>query len=148
MPASEKRVAVRVAGILVRDGRVLLVRHEREGASYWVVPGGHVEEDEPLEVTLKREFREEIGLEVRVEDIVMINDFISPKRHILNLYFSVTESDGASAEPRDTPDGGVSAFRWFDPTEMERIKIRPDIARELARLASGEKLTDIYLGMR
>ena len=35
---------IRVAGLLINGGRVLLVRHEKDGRSYWLLPGGGVEE--------------------------------------------------------------------------------------------------------
>jgi len=146
MGADEKGLEVRVAGVLVRDGRVLLVRHERKGETYWVVPGGHVEVGEPLAEALKREFTEEIGLAVRVNDLVMANDFLKGERHGLNLYFSVTDARDETGDPATTADGGISEFGWFDAAEIRRLSIRPDIGPELARLASGGRPPEIYLG--
>jgi 8-oxo-dGTP diphosphatase len=61
----------RVAAVVVRDGRVLMVRERRrgptgrhDGAEYWVLPGGGVEPGEAPEEALVREVREEVGLEV------------------------------------------------------------------------------------
>jgi len=43
--------------VLVEDGRVLLIRHERLGV--WLYPGGHVEPNETPREAAEREFREE-----------------------------------------------------------------------------------------
>jgi 8-oxo-dGTP diphosphatase len=59
------RKCVVASGVLIRDGRVLMIRHRRLGVYFY--PGGHVENGEtPLE-TVVREFEEEAGL--RVEPI-------------------------------------------------------------------------------
>jgi len=53
------------SGVLIRDGKVLMIRHRRLGI--YLYPGGHVENNEtPLEA-VTREFEEETGL--RVEPI-------------------------------------------------------------------------------
>lgn len=51
-------------GVLIEDGKVLLVRHGRLGV--WLYPGGHLEPGETPEEAAVREFREETGLEVEV----------------------------------------------------------------------------------
>lgn len=60
-----------VAGILVRDGRVLLGhRHpsRRWFPACWDFPGGHVEHGEAGPAALRRELREELGITAAVDD--------------------------------------------------------------------------------
>ncbi|MFJ9341582.1 NUDIX hydrolase [Streptomyces sp. NPDC101733] len=59
----------RVAAVIVREGRVLMVRERgrgpsglHDGASYWTLPGGGVEPGEDLEAAVRREVAEETGL--------------------------------------------------------------------------------------
>jgi ADP-ribose pyrophosphatase YjhB (NUDIX family) len=58
------RTAVR-AVLLDPDDRVLLVqfREPETGAVFWTTPGGGLEDDETVEDALRRELREEVGLE-------------------------------------------------------------------------------------
>ena len=58
----------RVVGIVIHNGRVLAHRGEDEG--FWTLPGGHAELLEPAALTLKRELREELGIEVEVDRLV------------------------------------------------------------------------------
>ncbi len=55
-----------VAGVILdRRGRVLLLRHRFWKDQRWGLPGGHAQRGETLAATLRRELREETGLEVR-----------------------------------------------------------------------------------
>ena len=53
---------IRVAGLLRRGDAVLLCNHRKGEQSYWLLPGGGVEEGETLEQALRRELAEECGL--------------------------------------------------------------------------------------
>ncbi|BCJ26785.1 DNA mismatch repair protein MutT [Actinocatenispora sera] len=56
-----RRIAA-VAGILVRDDRLLLVRQQFRVRGFWSLPGGTVEDGESLLAALSRELVEETGL--------------------------------------------------------------------------------------
>jgi len=86
---SHKKIRIRVAGLVVEENKVLLIAHKKKGEIYWLLPGGGVEYQESLDEALKREFIEELGLNVTVGDIALIADSIEPngKRHIVNIVF-------------------------------------------------------------
>ena len=125
------------ASAIVRDeqGRLLLARRAAEPhLGKWDLPGGFLEEGEhPLD-GLRRELREEAGVEIEPLELAAIemdvygNDDGSP--WTLNLYW---EARIASGDPR--PDDDVSEFRWFAPEELpgdEQIAFA-NVARVLTR---------------
>ena len=62
-----------VGAVVVLDGGVVLVRRARPpGAGEWTLPGGRVELGEPLDAAVRREMREELGLEVEVGPVLEI----------------------------------------------------------------------------
>lgn len=68
---------VGVGGVVIRDGRALLVRRGKPPLfGRWVVPGGTVELGETLEEALVREMREETGLEVVAVEVLTVFDRI------------------------------------------------------------------------
>ena len=54
-------VAYAACALIVRDGRILLVRHSYVRG--WLLPGGGVARGEPAQAAILREMREEIGLQ-------------------------------------------------------------------------------------
>jgi ADP-ribose pyrophosphatase YjhB (NUDIX family) len=100
------------------DGRLLLVRRAAgvfDG--YWDLPGGFLDEDEhPLD-TMRRELREETGLEVEPLDFLGFwidrysEDESGPST--LNLYWTARVVGG---EPEAADD--ASELRWFAPHEL------------------------------
>ena len=106
-------MSVRVAVVLVKEGRVLLARHEKGGESYWVLPGGAVEPGETLAEALRRELREEAALAVEPGDILFVNDGYRPEAETVAVYFSATltgnmalrHSSGPPSAAQGRPEG-------------------------------------------
>jgi 8-oxo-dGTP diphosphatase len=100
------------------DGRILLARRAAEVFNgYWDLPGGFVDVDEhPLD-TVRRELREETGLEVEPLEFLGVwmdrysEDDSGPST--LNLYWTARIAGG---EPEAADD--VSELRWFAPSEL------------------------------
>jgi ADP-ribose pyrophosphatase YjhB (NUDIX family) len=62
---------VGVGGVVIDQGRALLVRRAREPAlGEWTIPGGLLEVGETLAAAVERELREETGLIVRVVELI------------------------------------------------------------------------------
>ncbi|MBT9595414.1 MAG: NUDIX domain-containing protein [Vitreoscilla sp.] len=78
------------AGVIVEhEGRVLLVNHVRPGRyDFWVCPGGGVKGDESLEEAAAREAFEETGLNVRIVQLLYIEELISPECRYVKFWFS------------------------------------------------------------
>jgi 8-oxo-dGTP diphosphatase len=113
--ASSKPTA---GALCVRDGRLLLARRRAEPfRGRWDIPGGFLEEGEDPIAGLRRELKEETGLDVEPERFVGVwmdrygGD--STGTTTLNMYWTARVVGG---EPQPADD--VSELRWFDPDAL------------------------------
>jgi 8-oxo-dGTP diphosphatase len=74
-----ERPVVGIGGVVIEQGRALLIRRGSEPLrGHWSIPGGTLEIGESLEAGVARELQEETGLEVRVLDLIEVFDRIFP----------------------------------------------------------------------
>ena len=97
------KVRVRVCGLLVQKGNVLLIKHEGIGPKgfLWAPPGGGVNFGESLELALKREFLEETGLEISIARLLFINEHIDHLHHAIEFFYEVKKTGGQPAPGHD-----------------------------------------------
>lgn len=95
----------RVGGLPIRDGRILV---QRDKSGVHAVIGGHVAFGETAAETLKREFREETGLEVQVDELLAVQENFfawgNKPCHQVHFYYFVTLPEAA------LPGGGPYPF--------------------------------------
>ena len=78
---SQARFAVTAGAVVTDDrGRVLLLKHRFRPGAGWGVPGGFMEEGEQPDEAIRRELREEIGLEVEKLKLVTTRAFKKPRQ--------------------------------------------------------------------
>jgi len=120
------------AVILVPGDRVVLVRRKNPPLG-WAIPGGFVDEGEPLEAAATREAAEETGL-----GVTLLEQFHSysdpardPRRHTISTVFLAS----ASGEPRGGDDADEArAFAWDalpSPIVFDHREILADVRRYL-----------------
>lgn len=138
---------VRVAAVILIGGKLLLVRQRKGGEPYYLLPGGGVNRGETLEQALRREVREETGLECSVGAPILINDTIAPTggRHLVNITFRAEATAGKLLERPADP--AIEGIELVHPSALEGLDLRPPIAPALlAMLASTSKEPIRYLG--
>lgn len=125
---------LRVAALVIRDDRVLLVRHVKYGETRWLLPGGGVDRGETLADALRRELREETGLQVAPGPLVSFEEAVSPDgaRHVVQLVF---RAEILSGEARATGDDARVAEAVFVPVaELPALCLHLCGAERLANL--------------
>jgi len=89
----KNKIRFRVCGILEFEGCILLINHSKKG-KLWLPPGGAVAFEESAHEALIREFKEECGLEIEVEEFLFCGEYIENDLHALELFFSVRKTGG------------------------------------------------------
>ncbi len=136
------RPVVGVGGVVIRDGRALLIRRGSEPLKgQWSIPGGLLELGETLEEGVRRELREETGLEVRVLELIEVFERIfpdpdptpsgqrpTPRYHFVILDYLCEAPEG---EPR--AGGDVTQVAFATEAELDQFHLTPTATRVLRK---------------
>jgi 8-oxo-dGTP diphosphatase len=105
--------SVSVSGVITDDhGRALLIR--RRDNHQWEPPGGILEPDESIDDGLRREVREETGLDIQPDTLGGI--YKNMNRGIVALVFRGKITGGQLATNDE-----VTAFRWADEATIRQL---------------------------
>lgn len=125
------------------DGQILLTQHKKDGV--WVLPGGHLEENEDIHTAMKREIREEFGisasffemdneeilhhkgkklkhypLPISIYELSYKNSEGKDKSRIEYIFLMETDEQISSTQIEEIYD-----YKWFDPDEI--LSMKPNI---------------------
>jgi len=125
-----------VRAVVVERGEVLLIERTRNGETYWVFPGGHIAAGETAEAALAREIREEVGIEIRVLDILTTNQAAdgSVDRWYVCERVAGFPGTGTGPEMSHDPrygDRGAYAVHAVPVGELQELNVVPHRIRDL-----------------
>ncbi|HVE57913.1 MAG TPA: NUDIX hydrolase [Pyrinomonadaceae bacterium] len=107
---TQKKFTASVAVIITnRGGKVLLLEHILRPASGWGIPGGFLDQGEQPEIAVRRELREETGIELENLKMVRVRTL---NRHI-EMLFRAESNDAARVLSRE-----IKSLDWFDVDQM------------------------------
>lgn len=144
LPMLEKPTArVGARAVILHQGKVLLLRAEEPGRTYYFLPGGHVKHGERAQEAAVREVREETGLEVAVERALGVREFIAARHarrprnmpaghHVLAVIFLCKLT--GDAQGRFQGDAGatsVSGMEWIDLAGIGGLELHPPHVKTL-----------------
>ena len=95
---------VRVTGILIEEGRLLLVKQKVSSDREWSLPGGRVEQGETLEEAVTREIEEETGLSTKVIKLLYLCDKPDASPSLLHITFLLQRTGGELRLPSNEFD--------------------------------------------
>ena len=134
----ERRQVMVVAGVIERQGRVLICQRRKKGRHglKWEFPGGKVEPGETTRAALERELLEELGVKAKIgPEIVRYEYRYRNSRPILLIFYRVASYEGALSNRVFEQicweqAGKLSGYDFLDGDE--------DFIRRLARGELGE----------
>jgi len=133
---------VAVGGIVVKDGRVLLIRRGKEPSyGLWSIPGGAVNLGEELRAAARREVREECGIEIEVTEIVEVLDrVVRDSDGRIQYHYVLIDYLARWASGDPAPSSDVLEVRWVVPDDLSQYQMTqgtPDVIRKM--LAAGKR---------
>jgi 8-oxo-dGTP diphosphatase len=130
-----ERPVVGVGGVVIVDGRALLIRRGNpplEGE--WSIPGGTLEVGETLLDAVRRELAEETGIEVRVGELIEVFERIfpdcdgRPKYHFVIVDYLCEAIRGTAR-----PGSDVTDVAWATESELPKYSLTPTATRVIMK---------------
>jgi 8-oxo-dGTP pyrophosphatase MutT (NUDIX family) len=123
----------RASAILVKDGKILLLRRVKPDREYFIFPGGGVEKGEGVEEALTREVKEELSLEIKkwrflfgVEDLAVPSGTTIHKGDRDEYYFLIEEYAGipeiGGPEKERMNEQNQYHIAWLGLDEAEKME--------------------------
>ena len=107
--ATQKKFTASAGAVIVKEKKVLLLEHAMRAGPGWGIPGGFLEHREQADEGLRRELREEIGLElknIRLLHVKIVGSHIE--------FFFYAEANG----PGEIKSREIKSIRWFEADEL------------------------------
>jgi 8-oxo-dGTP diphosphatase len=122
-----KKFNIRIYGLLINDKQeVLISDEERLGFQFTKFPGGGLEWGEGIIEGLKREFKEELNIEIDVLDLYYITDFFQVSAfhesdQLISIYYLVRTNTIEKIKINQTPtfDKNIETHRWLPLSNLD-----------------------------
>ncbi|MDQ2863974.1 MAG: NUDIX domain-containing protein [Bacteroidota bacterium] len=147
---------VRVYGILINEKKQVLVSDEFiRGKYYTKFPGGGLEFGEGTRDCLKREFKEEMNLNVEVKEHIYTTDYFqmsafNPEQQIISIYYFAEALEPITAPLRDKEfdfdeaqlkiygeKNEIETFRFIDWDNFSADRVTLPIDKTVASIIKG-----------
>lgn len=113
--------------LVIKENKILLCKGKAD--NYYYLPGGHVEFGELIEDALKREIKEELGVEVKnIKPLFMLENIFEQKGVNKHEFSHIFEVELESHNFNITEDH--IEFSWHKLSELENIRLLPEVLKE------------------
>lgn len=124
------------AALVFREGKLLITQRHADAhlGGLWEFPGGKREPGEPFDECLRRELREELGIEVEVGELLesLTHDYSD---RVVHLQFFCCRWTHHEPQLLDCAD-----FRWVTPGELAKYEFPAADAQLIRRLETSPQL--------
>jgi len=131
----DRPVKIRAVGIVIKDGKILVMHRIRNGEEFYVLPGGGVEIGETVEEAVVRELLEETTLQIKIDRLLYhhIYDNGSEQFFYLCDYISGDPQLGDSEEAREMEVSNINFYKpiWYETEDLPLLLLYPIEIRDL-----------------
>ncbi|MER2262399.1 MAG: NUDIX domain-containing protein [Psychrobacillus sp.] len=132
------RFNYRVAGLLINDGKILIMKDEN--APYYYVPGGRVGLHEKSEDAILREIREELSTDVTIDRLLWVNEnffqeeVLKERFHEICFFYLLSlKNDDLLSKGNpftENENGKIHTYYWKTFDEIQALNVFPLFLKE------------------
>ncbi|MDD3302490.1 MAG: NUDIX hydrolase [Candidatus Gracilibacteria bacterium] len=140
----------KIARCIIKNekGEILLIKHKNK--DFWVFPGGHIEDKEEPYAALKREIKEELGLDIKIigDKLGLKLKNITEKALPITVYKIKYKNIKGKEEKRleyiflakpknniiKTQISEIDEFKWFTKKEIEKLENTYEQTKSIIKL--------------
>ena len=136
---------VRPSAIIIKDDCILTLRYNYQSKDVFALPGGNPDRGENLIEALSRELHEELGVTVKVGDLIVCGDviWIEIQKETHHTIF-LTEIINGFPE-LNAKETTALAIHWLPINELSNYLLYPNFGKEITYCIQN-KTTLGYLG--
>ncbi len=128
------QTSLRTAGIWIVQDHILL--ESLADRDLWGIPGGRLEPDESAEEGCRREYREELGIEMACLDLALIHENFwqapATRMREYGFYFRVQPKDRSISSPLPIASRQPQLkFAWFRLEELPTLDFIPNMLKPI-----------------
>ena len=123
----------------MRGDDILLVKHRKAGREYYLLPGGGQELGESAIDALKREWYEELNLQVQVGKFLFCGESVpseAKRTQVFQMVFQIDAIDGRIEVKRE---GALAGYAWIPLGRIDKVAFFPDCLPQVKAFCSGKK---------
>ncbi len=142
---------INVAGVILRNNKLLLAEYNDASGIHYNFPGGGVHLGETLHDAVKREVWEETGARVTVGKLMAVWEYIPPEDdpygnvHKIGHLFNCELVADSEPNMPEQPDPSQVGIRWVSLEKLDTIQLYPELGQDLHRIIRGE-LDNVFYG--
>jgi len=115
-----KEVKCATKAFIMDNGKLLVIKQGKHGKEWWDMPGGAMEFGLTPEENLKKEVKEELGIEIKIKKLIGVSQFVDRRGDQIICLDYLCEPKSKDLDLTKNPDKreNIIKFFWLTPEEF------------------------------
>lgn len=127
----------RTSAIIYNNDKTKILLFKSSNRDFYMLPGGKVNELESSEDALKREVKEETGLEISIIDFKCFSECVVTDKEMtyqqVEAIYEASYNDEINNDEFNGLEGNWILFKWFNINDLDNVLIEPKEIKDMLK---------------
>lgn len=127
----------RTSAIIYNKDKTKILLFKSSNRDFYMLPGGKVNELESSEDALKREVKEETGLEINIIDFKCFSECVVTDKEMtyqqVEAIYEASYNDEINNDEFNGLEGNWILFKWFNVKDLDNVLIEPKEIKDILK---------------